>query len=345
MGLKRMKLEPEKIQRVFVIGLSCLGDMLLASAALWNLRLFLPKARFSLWVGPRAVAAVENDPLWDEVRTYDRNRDYPGVAGRLKFIREIREYRPDLIVDLRSGLNPIFSRAKYAPLWGWREFKLPRDMHEAERNLVAMASLGVPIRVRHLRFHILQAEREAAGNRIRSLGHRKLMAINPGGNAKENRWSEDRYKELAHYLNSKYGAVIGVIGHREDERRIALEILQELGSEGLDLTTCRSLGEMAAVLEKADLFVTNDTGPMHLASALSIPTVGIFRKINLNRFGPWGNPHRTVFPQPRCEAYPSGDSRDSMDSLTIEEVRFACDELLSEIYGRRKACQREAQGA
>ena len=121
-----MRVDPEKVDRALVIGLSCLGDMLLASGALWNLRLFLPGAHFKIMVGPRAVEAVRHDPMWQEVEVYHRQRDYPGPWGRLKVISRIRAFRPDLIVDLRSGLNPLFSGARYAPLWGLKELSFPR---------------------------------------------------------------------------------------------------------------------------------------------------------------------------------------------------------------------------
>ena len=336
MGLKEMRLAPEKIEKVFVIGLSCLGDMLLSSAALWNLRLFLPKAHFCLWVGPRAVAAVEKDPLWDVVQVYDRHRDYPGILGRLEVIRKIRSYGPDLIIDLRSGLNPLFSGAKYAPLWGVREIMLSHDMHEAERNLVAMASLGVPVKVRHLRFFIPEVERHEVCRQFKLMGGgNSLMVVNPGAGEAERRWETDRFKALALDLGRRYGAVVGVMGHTPEERGNARRILEALGPYGLDLTSCGSLGQLAAILEKADLFVTNDTGPLHLASALSVPTVGIFLKNNLNRFGPWGNPHRTVCPRDDSSPVPlagsSKENRGALDTLSVEEVRNACDELLREL--------------
>ena len=340
-----MRLDPRKIDKVFVIGLSCLGDMLLSTAALWNLRLFLPHARFCLWVGPRALAAVENDPLWDEIQTFDRNRDFPGLTGRLKFFGEIRKYSPDLVVDLRSGLAPLFSGARYAPLWGLREFMLSDDMHEAERNLVAMASLGVPIRLRRLRFFVSEAERSAAGEKTSFIGEgRPLMVVNPGGGSEGKRWGVDRFRELALYLHDRYGATVGVIGHRQDEKEMAGKVLEALGQKGLDLTDCGSLEGLAAILERASLFVTNDTGPLHLASALGVPTVGIFKKHNLNRFGPWGNPHRTVYPG---SAYPPGvapasneKDAEGIGSISVDEVIEACDELLGLVCRRDGTAER-----
>ncbi|HPU77435.1 MAG TPA: hypothetical protein PKY84_03960, partial [Thermosynergistes sp.] len=192
-----MKIDPKRIKRVLVIGLSCLGDMLLASAALWNLRLYLKEAHFTLWVGPRALGAVEGDPLWDEVVPYDRQGEYAGLRGRAKAIRRMREGRYDLIVDLRSTLMPLLSGARFAPLWGFKGVFAPQGVHEAERNIAAVASLGVPIAVRRLRFYVPQSSRDAADRLIGpALKGRPLVVLNPSGSIPEKRWPVERFSGL-----------------------------------------------------------------------------------------------------------------------------------------------------
>ena len=315
-----MKIDQKAIKRVLVIGLSCLGDMLLASAALWNLRLYLKEAHFTLWVGPRALGAVEGDPLWDEVVPYDRQGEYAGLRGRAKAIRRMREGRYDLIVDLRSTMMPLLSGARFAPLWGFKGVFAPRGVHEAERNIAAVASLGVPIAIRRLRFYVPQSSRDAADELLGpALKSRLLVVLNPSGSIPEKRWPIERFCHLGLRLVERYGAAVGVLGYLEREIELAKAILEVLGEDGIDLTGRHSLPVVGAFLERSALFVTNDTGTLHMASALMVPTVGIYLLRNTARFGPWGGPHVVV-----------ASLRDDVREIPLEQVVEACDFLLGE---------------
>jgi heptosyltransferase-2 len=315
-----MKIDPKLIKRVLVIGLSSLGDMLLASAALWNLRLYLKEAHFTLWVGPRALGAVEGDPLWDEVVPYDRQGEYAGLKGRFKAIRRMREGRYDLIVDLRSTLMPLLSGARFAPLWGFRGVFAPGGVHEAARNIAAVASLGVPIAIRRLRFYVPQSSRDAADELLGpALKGRPLVVLNPSGSIPEKRWPVERFCRLGLCLVERHGAAVGVLGYLEREIELAKAILEALGEDGLDLTGRHSLPVVGAFLERSALFVTNDTGTLHVASALMVPTVGIYLLRNAARFGPWGGPHVVVASQ-----------GDDVREIPLEQVVEACDFLLGE---------------
>lgn len=315
-----MKIDPKRIKRVLVIGLSCLGDMLLASAALWNLRLYLKEAHFTLWVGPRALGAMEGNPLWDEVVPYDRQGEYAGLKGRFKAIRRMREGRYDLIVDLRSTLMPLLSGARFAPLWGFKGVFAPRGVHEAERNIATVASLGVPIAIRRLRFYVPQSSRDAADELLGpALKGRPLVVLNPSGSIPEKRWPVERFCRLGLRLVERHGAAVGVLGYLEREIELAKAILEALGEDGIDLTGGHSLPAVGAFLEKSALFVTNDTGTLHMASALMVPTVGIYLLRNTARFGPWGGPHVVV-----------ASLRDDVREIPLEQVVEACDFLLGE---------------
>jgi ADP-heptose:LPS heptosyltransferase len=322
----KLRIDPSRVQRVLVIGLSCLGDMLLASAALWNLRLFLPKSHFTILVGPRALEAVKEDPMWDRVVVYHRQRDFPGIRGRLRFISYMRSFSPDLLLDLRSGLNPLFSGARYAPLWGIRELLLPKGLHEAERNLWCLSTLGVPLVTRGMRFYVSP---KAQGEGEAILGDRGPLAVlNPGASCRFNRWPVEGFLSVARWLAGR-GLYVGVIGKSQDEMALGETILSGLGDRGVDLRSLPSLGVLGAVISRASLFVSNDTGPLHLASAMGTPTVGIYARRDLAlRYGPWCNRHACVLPE--RDAADEGDrSRlEALKSIGVDSVLDACSRLL-----------------
>jgi len=333
-GGTQLKINPQKIRNVLVIGLSCLGDMVMASAALWNLRLYLPKAKFTVWVGPRALGAVSEDPLWDEVFVYDRGGEFAGLPGRIKACKLMRLGRYDLIIDLRSTIMPLFSGATYTPLWGLREFLLPKSLHEAERTLQAMASIGVPIRIRQLRFYIPQELKKLVqAKHVDKLRGRKLVIFNPGANWPPKRWPVDKFIELGIRLISKHNAVIGVIGYSDEEEKLGKQVLSALdNSFTLDLTGKLPLKELGAVLESSSLFVTNDTGTLHIGSAVGVPMVGLYGPSSPERYGPWGTQHRIVAPPLSCAPCVGkrclyGDFA-CISKIEVDEVFNACEELL-----------------
>lgn len=329
-----MKIIPKRVKKVAVIGLSCLGDMLLASAALWNLRRFLPKAYFVLWVGPGAVAAVEGDPIWDEIRLYDKAERYKGLKGRIRLIRELREGKFDLIVDLRSTLVPLFSGCIYNPLWGLREFFLPKKIHEAERNLYAVSTLGVPIYSRQLRFHVKEEDKKRALEVLsKMLEGKKFVMMNPGSRNPKKRLPPRLCIEVGERLIENENAVIGVIGYSEEEERDAKVVLKALAPNVLDLSGPLSLSVVGAFMEKASLFITGDTAAMHLASAVGAPTVAVFGPSKPHRYGPWGNPHRVVLVPLPCapcddKGCVKGEDFRCLELVKRDVVYEACLELL-----------------
>ena len=315
-----MRLEAEKIKKVLVIGLSCVGDMVLASAALWNLRRFLPHARFTILASPQAMQVLENDPLWDVVGEYKRKK---GFWGRIDSVRMIRSIPHDLLIDLRSSAMPLVSGARYAPLWGLRELLLPKKTHEAERNIWCMHTLGVPVYSRRLRFFIPPSFREEAlcllsAHRIEG----SWVFFNPGSNSVAKNWPPSHFTCLAKIFLRETDFNIGIVGYSPYEQEIAACICKGVASQRcVDFSGSFPMVRLGALLERAALFVTNDTGPLHVASAVGTPTVGLYRAKNLPRFGPWGTVHRSLVPSPPDDDF-------SMERIPVEEVWNACSEVL-----------------
>jgi len=332
-----MKIDPQKIQKVAVLGLSCLGDMLLASAALWNLRRFLPEARFVLWVGPVSRVVVDGDPLWDEVRTYDRSKEYKGLAGRLKIIRELRKEGFDLVIDLRSSLLPIFSGCRYKPLWGAREVLLPKRMHEAERNIYAMSTLGVPVFSRQLRFYIPERDRLEALRTLRERAAKRMFVMmNPGSRNPKKRLPHRLCVELGKRLIKEHSAVVGLMGYAPEEEAAARAIAAELETDVVDLSGKQRLSLTAAFMEQAKLFVTGDTAALHVASALGTPTVGVYGPSRPDRYGPWGNRHRVVLAPFDCapcndKGCVKGEVFRCLEHVKTDSVYETCMELLIQV--------------
>jgi len=296
------------------------GDTILSTASLWNLRRFLPRAHFTVLAGTVALPVLEHDPLWDCVMEYKREK---GPRGRLESVKMIRSIPHDLLIDLRSSAMPLFSRARYRPLWGLRELLIPKGMHEAERNIWCMTTLGVPVYSRRLRFFIPWESREEAARIMASKGRdRPWILLNPGAGGKKKMWPRENFVELGSRLFDALGVNLGVTGYSETEQEAAASICGSIGLERCeDFSGKHHITRLGAIVERSILFVSNDTGPLHVASAVGTPAVGLYLPQHLSRFGPWGNRHRCLSADMK-----GGDS--PMRSIGVDEVFNACMEIL-----------------
>jgi len=235
----------------------------------------------------------------------------------------VRSIPHDLLIDLRSSAMPFFCGARYAPLWAWREYFLPKQIHEAERNIWCMSTIGVPVYSRRLRFFVPGTARLSVRKELQSKGiDRPLILFNPGGQLKK-AWPLENFSQLAKRLLDMGKVKIGIVGYSDHERGMAGAICGDVASPHcVDLSGCHRITRLGALLEKTVLFVSNDTGPLHLASAMGTPTVGLYLPQNLPRFGPWCNPHRCLV------AVESGGEGIRMGSIKVEDVYEACIEMI-----------------
>ncbi|MBM4308848.1 MAG: glycosyltransferase family 9 protein, partial [Deltaproteobacteria bacterium] len=164
---------------------------------------------------------------------------------------------------------------------------------------------------------------------------RVLIGINPGaayGLAKC--WHPDRFAELGRRLCERWKATALIFG-REEERSMADRILKSLGGGGIDFTGKTHLLQLAALLERCRLLVTNDTGTMHVASAVGTPIVAIFGSTDPVATGPWGDGHVVVRKEVSCSpcfkrVCPT-DHR-CMEGITVDEVEKVVSKKLEEQF-------------
>lgn len=334
-----MKLDPSKIKKVLVIGLNCVGDTLLQSAGLANLRAFLPDAKFTLYTHPAVCEMLNGDPHWQRLVPLNRkdpNSPYKGLIGRWKLIKIWNRERYDLVIDLRGTFVPLFLNCKYKPLWNLREVSLKRTMHEAERCIWSISSLGVPIKSRDMRLYVKPEVARKITAELSTVRD-KLIILNPGGkNFKQ--WPIENFVKLAIWLEEK-GYTVGVIGFIPEEEILAKKILSEL-KNGLDFSGAVSSSVTGARLKNARLFISNDGGALHMASAVGTPVVALFGPTDPYRYGPWSNRQRVVYtqscPQTLChnEGVNCSIGRENcMENISVHQVKLSVMEMLPEIKG------------
>jgi heptosyltransferase-2 len=292
--------DPSSVRSLLVRANNWIGDVILASPALHALRRRFDRARISVLARPGVLAALEGSEDLDEILVYDPRR-HGGALGRLSLIREIRGRRFDLGVLFQKAFEAaVFAKAgSVGRIYGYAtdgrgamltdalpETEATRATHHARVFLDLAAAAGADTSDRTLRFPLGEADRQAAA-RILAGAHVEegvpFVAIHPGASKRPRAWHPSRLGEAAGILARELGGPVLVLGGPGD-REAGAEAARHAGASVADLTGKTTIKEMAALLERARLFLGSDSGPMHVAAAAGAPIVA--------RFGP-GTPQKT----------------------------------------------------
>jgi heptosyltransferase-2 len=241
----------------------------------------------------------------------------------------------------------LFFLAKIPQRWGYnRDFRRllltkkvkinnsSLSVHQVQYYTNLLSGLGLPSSLRPLALTLDPDVRHQANNLLVSLGisfQRPLVVLNPGafyGSAK--RWPAARFAELATELQEKNQVDIIIVGSA-DELVIAQTIASQMKHPPFIVSGKTTVSQLAGVLLHAALFVSNDSGPMHLANSLEVPVVSIFGPTDPRLTGPYQQPSAVVKKETDCwpcrhRECPT-DHR-CMESISARDVYHACERFL-----------------
>jgi len=297
-----------------------LGDILFLTPALHELRTALPAARITVLTGPWGLAAIRDNPDLNGAQTcpfpgFDRQPKANLLAPYLLLFEQARILRGrgyDTAVILRfdhwwgawlAAAAGIPRRIGY-DLPETRPFlteALPyRDEpHEVEQNSTLLAPLVGPAATRELgptRFVVTEADQAWADGWLRSCGLKAsapLVAIHPGAGAAVKQWPAGAWAQVADALAENHHAQILLTG-ASAERTLTRTISSAMAHPVFDAAGETTLGQLAALLTRCTLVMGSDSGPLHLAVAVGIPTIHLYGPVAPAKFGPWGDPARHV---------------------------------------------------
>ncbi len=311
----------KKIERLLIVRLSAMGDVIHTLPAVRALRTALPQAYIGWLIeerwaellcapgGTRRGQRSPLRPLVDEVHTvnlkgWGKSLLSISTVQRVATVwNDVRAAQYDVAVDLQgamrsamlahwSGARAVYGAAEArespASLWYTRKV-VARGMHVIQQNLsVAEALCGSPRKrlapdISHDFPHDPQAEARVE-QRLGEYGTGDFAILNPGAGWGAKRWPAERYGEVARGLAEQGLRSIVNYGPGEEE----LVCAAEAASRGTARAMKCTLTELIALMRRARLFVGGDTGPLHLATALRVPVVGIYGPTDPARNGPYG---------------------------------------------------------
>lgn len=313
-------------ERILVVRLGAIGDVVNALVFAAALKEARPGLHIGWAVHPLAAPLVSGHPCVERVHVWRRGG---ALAELRRLVAELRAERYGLALDLqRIQKSALLARLSGAPRvlgfergrvkeasWIWTRERIPMaatSRHMLEQYLDAARHLGCAARTpRRLLPRDAAAEAWAAAL-VSELGGPPIV-LNLGASKPENRWAPERFGELARALAPELPVVLT---GGPDDRVAAAEARAHAGASVRDLVGATALLQLAELARRARLFVSCDTGPMHLAAAVETPVVALFGPADPARTGPWGAGHRVV-------RAPEGDMERLEVASVLEDVRAA----------------------
>jgi heptosyltransferase-2 len=354
-GGRRARLKLPDAPSVLVIETGLIGEILVVTPALRAFRKAFPGARVTALVSPGSAPLLVGNPAVNRLLPMAKEQR-SGLARFLGLSAWIRAQRFDAALIFHTS----FRSALLAALAGvpiraglaseGRGFLLThkaerdRAAYEVDEHLKVLELLGVPPDGRAMELHLLPEEREEAARILRDLppGSR-VVGLHPGASAEFRRWPAARFAELGARLRGSGVEPVFTVGPKEDP--LADAVLSSWRSQGLPEPTVvrpRTARMLAALFERMDAVVTNNTGPMHVAATVGTPGVFIHGPTPVARWHPPGDRWTAVSAEgvacrpcdsPSCRM----DRVHCMEAVTVDRVHEALAGVIERLPERRAA--------
>ncbi|HPG38467.1 MAG TPA: glycosyltransferase family 9 protein [bacterium] len=300
------------INRILIIKLRAIGDVVLSTIVIKNLRSAFPNASIDFLTEDFCNQVVDGNPHINQVLVLYRkkNRSLPWYRrwqNDVRFLLHVKRQHYDLVFDFfgnpRSAFLTFISGARQRVGYDYRIRQLAyttvvtsraKEVHEAPWHLDALQAVGIPVISRELDVHINNNDQLFAAQFLEreQLTGQRLAAVNFSGGWPAKKWPLGNFAILAERITEQYQAKILVLWGPGEKPEA--EELQKMCRVPLILIPETSLKQLGAILTKIQLLVTTDSGPMHLAAAVSTPCVALFGPTNYRLQGPFGACHEVV---------------------------------------------------
>ena len=300
-------------RHILLIKPSSLGDIVHAMPTCAAIRRAYPKARLT-WLVKRAwhglVERIDGvDRVWPVEST---------LTGWLSQVPLLRAERFDLVVDLQglfrsaaigrlsgSSLLVGFANGREGSPWFYsKRVPVPQlEMHAVDRYLLVAEAVGAgESGAPEFRFRIPKTDHDEVDRLLSRSGvpsGTSWVAMNVSARWPTKRWPAESFAEVADRLRQDGCGAVVMIGGPEERAEVAA-VSAMMKTPAIDLTGATTVGLLPALLSKASLLMTNDSGPMHIAAAVGTPVVALFGPTSAVRTGPYGMGHSVLTGKVPC---------------------------------------------
>jgi heptosyltransferase-1 len=331
--LKTEPLISQNFSRILLIKPSAVGDVVHAIPLLPKLRARFPYAQIDWFITPENAELVRHHPALTDVVLVDRKRlgqfgrSWDATKEALRVLGQLRGARYDLVIDLhgqfrsalytlatgahwRIGFDRPVPRARTTPWQRWtgaregswvaysHRIPIPTlEIHAIDRYLWVAPLLGLDDDPPDGRIYLSPDTENAVEQLLGRDSVRNIAALVPGTRWETKHWDPDRFAEVGRWLRAQ-GFDVVILGTQDDQLRC--EKIAALCGGSLNLCGKTTLGELAGILKRSAVCLTNDSGSMHLAVAFGRPVVSVFGPTNPLHIGPYGRPEAVVRSELPC---------------------------------------------
>lgn len=340
-------------KRIIIVRMDRIGDVVLSGPAIKAVRAAYPDSRIAVLVRPYAREVVDGNPYIDEVITYDKSGKEKGLFGKLKFIASLKNKKFDLAIILHpknsshilAYLAGIPKRLGYNKKSGiFLTKKIPHTKqyglkHEIDYALDLLRYIGIESSDKSLNMPVNRASEE----RIKDLFDKNgisqndmVITIHPAASCRSRRWASERFAKASDALAEKYGARIVIISGPGGDKMMGDRVAELMRFGPLNLAGKTSVSDLASVLRRSLLLISNDSGPVHISCAVGTPVISIFsrkdRGISPERWGPVGKRDIVLHKNAGCEICLAHNCKlgfKCLDMISVEDVLSAAEQILN----------------
>lgn len=313
-----MAIDKYQIKRILVITLSNIGDIILTTPVIRALSKEFPSSRIDVVVGPNGKDIFDKDPRIFKLIIY--NKHMP-ITEKRRLQLKLRKLKYDLVVDLRNTVLPILlmPRFRTSPIQTF-----PKDIiHRKQRHLYRLHPLGIRNLEEDSYLYIPEADEHCTENLIKENKITDpIVVISPSAKSHLKRWVIEGFAEVADSLANESGTSIVFIGLGEDSM-VVNEIARRMKSRFYNFTDKTNIRQLAALLKRAKLLITNDSAPLHLGCAMGTKVLAIFGPTDPRKYGPTGEfdtvINKKLFCSP-CEKAVCKYNHECMRLVSADEV-------------------------
>lgn len=336
--LKYLEYHPEP--KILIVQPSRIGDIIFSLPVLSAIKRRYPNARLSWIVDERCAEILDNNHLLENVFIWNRRRISFNYYRNLR--RQLRSQKFDLSIDLhglaKSALLVVFANAKFKIAssstnnmreFSWlfsKEIKSSKNCHCVERHLKVAKYLGCCDEISYP-ISICEENFKSVTDKLlrENIDFEKIIGIHPGAGWTSRRWESCKFAALAKKLKLELNADIVLVGGKEggtSEKGLNGKIIATSSVKIIDMTGKFTLKELCAFLKICRVFVGNEAGPMHIATALNTQAVAILGPTDVRRTGPYKGSTEIIQHTVACQPCRNRNCKNviCMHDISVEEV-------------------------
>ncbi|MBU2102099.1 MAG: glycosyltransferase family 9 protein [Candidatus Omnitrophota bacterium] len=338
-------------KKILIVRTDRLGDVILSTPVIKNVRLAYPEASITFMCRPYTKDVLVGNPYLDKVIVYDKEGAHHGLMGSIRFTLQLKRENFDWALILhpttRAHVITFFAGIRLRIGWDRKNSwlltrRIPHTKHEGLRHesdytLDIIRALGIAIVDTELYFPVSPDDEHQVETLLEEIGIRRgqeFIVIHPSASCPSKRWPSEHFVQLARTLRNETRLAIIVVASGPHDQSAEALVTQKLA---LDLRGRLNVAQLGALLKRATIFISNDSGPVHVAAALHTPVISMFGRsdpgLSPRRWRPIGESafyfHKDVHCNV-CAAHGCTKSFACLAAISPEEVARKAMEI---IYG------------